>query len=417
MSAKYTFATLSLVALASLSACIPNPNLPPNQPAPAATGPFEIYFPNAEKIFTGPQTVAEVERRKRKEEESNEVPNKGALQVGLLIPRSGASADLGKDFEDAAILALYDAKLAYPGGYRLTLIPKDTAGSPSVAVEAAKDLMAKNINIMIGPLYSQSTEAVVAAANPNLLLSLSNNMEAAKDNAFIFGFTPESEMQRALSQALKQNNHRVAAILPNNVYGRKLEKVIRTTLPGFGASLDAIEFYVTTDDGRKAASERLAKRIKALNIGIICFGDTQENSASIIQHLIDHGANIDGSTKVGTSLWHNPGGKTPPLLKNTIYASSDERGYNRFMKRFKSAHGREPSRLGVLMYDAITLLADIGSRGTIPARPELMAEEIVQGPASGAYRFEPDGSLTRALALYELTPTGYKVIENAPKNF
>ena len=417
MSAKSTTAILCVAALAALTACIPNQKLKAPHQSPAVTGPFEVYFPDAEVIFTGPESIAEVERKKRKEEESTIVEDMGSLEIGLLIPKTGANAALGKDFEDSAILALYDAKLAFPGGYRLTLLPTDTAGSPSVAVDAAQSLSDKGIGIMVGPLYSQSTEAIATTVNPDLMLSLSNNSDAALGNSFVYGFTPEAEMLRGLAYALKQNNNRVAAILPNNKYGRKLERVIRNTVPGFGANLDAIEFYVTTDEGRKAAATRLAQRIKSVSTGIVCFGDTKENSAQIIKDMREAGVDVTGATKVGTSLWHDLEQPTPNVLQSTIYAASDDRSYNRFMKRFKSAHGRVPSRLGVLIYDAITLLAEIASQGTVPDRSTLMAIEIIQGPAAGSYRFESDGSLMRALALYELTPTSYKVIENAPKSF
>ena len=316
------------------------------------------------------------------------------------------------------MLALYDAKITFPGGYRLTLIPKDTAGSPSVAVAKAAELKRSDIDIFLGPLYSQSTQAIAQNIKPDLMLSLSNNLEAQSENSFIFGFTPEAEMIRTLTYALKTNRKRVSAILPNNEYGRKLAKVLRVIAPGFGASVDAVEFYVTTEEGRKAAADRLASRIRPIGTDIICFGDTKEHAVDLIDHLRFRDVDVSQALKVGTSLWHDESGKLPPRqLRLGLYSSSDQRSYNRFKKRFRSAHGREPERLSLLAYDAVTLLADIASKGNIPSRQDLMAAEIVQGSASGAFRFETDGSVTHALSVFQLTPNGYKVLENAPKNF
>lgn len=401
-----------------LSGCIPREDLPVAHKKPPVTGPFDLYFPEAEKVFTGPQTVNELKAKTRvKTEESAIVPLKGDLNIGLLIPKTGASKELGADFEDAAILALYDAKMAFPGGYRLTLIPKDTASSPSVAVQSAKELLSQKINIIIGPLYSQSTEAVVESLTPDLLLSLSNNTEAASGTAFITGFSPESEMERALTYAMKQNKQHVAAILPNNAYGRKLERVIKRIVPGFGASIDAIEFYVPTEGGREAAVKRLANQIKGANTDVICFGDTKTHSAEIIDIIASEGINTNGLTKVGTSIWHDENEKMPKQLNDSIYAASDERGYIRFMKRFRSTHERKPERIATLVYDMVMLLAELASKGNIPTRQDLMAAEIIQGPATGAYRFETDGTVTRSLSLYTLTPEGFDVVENAPKEF
>lgn len=400
-----------------LAACVPKPELEASRHSPDVTGPFDLYFPQAEQQFQVTTAHHEETVARIKKIEAEKVPLKGELKVGLLIPKTGDSAQLGQDFMDAAMLALYDAQLSGAGGYQITLIPKDTAGSPSVALEAAKDLLAQDVKIIVGPLYSQSSETISATLKPPLMISLSNNNDIASENNFIFGFTPEEEMERTLVHALKRNNSRVVALLPNNAYGHKLEKVIRTVVPGHGASLEAVERYVTTEDGRRAAAKRLANHVRQLRIHTICFGDTKENTTQMLSMLQEYGMDMKPVVKIGTSLWHGDGVATPPALVGGYYSASDQRNYNRFRKRFSSAYARDPERLATLMYDAITLLVEVASQGNIPSRTDLMAAEAVQGSASGTYQFEPDGKVLRGLAIYQLTSDKHKVIENAPKHF
>ena len=52
-------------------------------------------------------------------------PAGGPVKVGLLVPMSGPNAELGKAMLEAAQLALFTT-----GGDRLTLVPRDTAGTP-----------------------------------------------------------------------------------------------------------------------------------------------------------------------------------------------------------------------------------------------------------------------------------------------
>src|ERR1700719_5380018 len=60
-------------------------------------------------------------------------PTSGPVKVALLVPLSGANADLGKAMLEAAQLALFNTE-----SERLTLVPRDTAGTAEGAAGAAK---------------------------------------------------------------------------------------------------------------------------------------------------------------------------------------------------------------------------------------------------------------------------------------
>src|SRR3546814_13041969 len=59
------------------------------------------------------------------------------LKVGLLLPLSGASADVGQALLNAAQLALFDL-----GGDRFPLVVRDTPGPPEGAAAAAESALA-----------------------------------------------------------------------------------------------------------------------------------------------------------------------------------------------------------------------------------------------------------------------------------
>ena len=61
----------------------------------------------------------------------------GPEKVALLVPLSGANAELGQAILDAAQLALFEA-----GGDRLTLVPRDTGGNAAGAANAARAVIA-----------------------------------------------------------------------------------------------------------------------------------------------------------------------------------------------------------------------------------------------------------------------------------
>ena len=83
------------------------------------------------------------------------IPAPAAVKVALLLPLSGANADLGKAMLEAAQLALFTI-----GSDQLTLIPRDTAGTPDGAAEAARSAIAEGAKLILGPLLADEVEAV-----------------------------------------------------------------------------------------------------------------------------------------------------------------------------------------------------------------------------------------------------------------
>ena len=72
-------------------------------------------------------------RRQRRRTRPAPAPGPQAIKVAVLLPLSGANADLGKAMLEAAQLALFTM-----GGDNLTLVPRDTSGTAQGAADAAQ---------------------------------------------------------------------------------------------------------------------------------------------------------------------------------------------------------------------------------------------------------------------------------------
>jgi len=69
--------------------------------------------------------------------------------VALLVPLSGANAELGRAILDAAQLALFEVP-----GERLILVPRDTAGTADGAAKAARAVIDDGAKLILGPLLA-----------------------------------------------------------------------------------------------------------------------------------------------------------------------------------------------------------------------------------------------------------------------
>src|SRR5437764_1227957 len=98
---------------------------------------------------------------------------------------SGAHPDLGKAMLEAAQLALFTT-----GNDRLTLVPRDTSGTPDGAANAARSALADGAQLILGPLLADEVDTVkpVAGETNVNVIAFSTATQLAGGNVFLMGF-------------------------------------------------------------------------------------------------------------------------------------------------------------------------------------------------------------------------------------
>lgn len=121
---------------------------------------------------------------------------------------------------------------------------------------------------------------------------------------------------------------------------------------------------------------------------------------------------------LGTGLWDDETlGKEPSLVGGWFAAPSPEMR-NAFSKRYKDAYGKMPPRIASLGFDAVALASSLAG---LPERtrfaPETLASSSGFAGIDGIFRFLPDGSSERGLAVIQVNAKGLEVISPAPTTF
>ena len=85
----------------------------------------------------------------------------GSVKVALLLPISapGSTASVAKALKQAAELALFDFD-----NPNVSLVPKDTKGTPSGARAAAQSAVKDGAELIIGPLFAQEVRSAAQVA-------------------------------------------------------------------------------------------------------------------------------------------------------------------------------------------------------------------------------------------------------------
>ena len=86
--------------------------------------------------------------------------------------------------------------------------------------------------------------------------------------------------------------------------------------------------------------------------------------------------------------------------------------------RYRSRYGRDPVRTASLAYDAVALVAAlVKTQGSQRFADNVLTNSSGFTGIDGLFRFRPDGTNQRGLAVLRVSPTGGQVISPPPKGF
>jgi ABC-type branched-subunit amino acid transport system substrate-binding protein len=350
----------------------------------------------------------------------------GPEKVALLVPLSGANAELGQAILDAAQLALFEA-----GGDRLTLVPRDTGGNANGAAGAARSAIGEGAHLILGPLLAPEVEAVKPIARDAHLnvIAFSTITSLAGGNVFLMGFLPRQEVVREVGYARQQGLSRYAALAPNSPYGHLIADALQEITAASGATVAKVEFY---DPRAGDVSQAVQNLFPAGNAAAPPASVPTTTPSFDALLLPEGGAKLKqiarqvrtaaGEAKplrlLGSGLWDVPDIGSEPALVGGWFASSPPEARQDFDRRFSATYGHQPPRLASLGYDAAALAAVL-ARGP---SGEAFSQQAILNPngftgVDGLFRFTPAGLVQRGLAVLEVEPQGTVVVGSAPQSF
>jgi ABC-type branched-subunit amino acid transport system substrate-binding protein len=351
----------------------------------------------------------------------------GPAKVALLVPLSGATAELGQAMLDAAQLALFEAP-----DDRLTLVPRDTAGTAEGAARAARAVIADGARLILGPLLAAEVEAVKPIARDAHLnvIAFSTVTDLAGGNTFLMGFLPRQEVVREVGQARDRGLTRFAALAPNSAYGHLMADALRDVASASGGTTTRVEFYDPRGDDPAPAVRRLmaggaaasaaanAAAAAAPSFDALLLPDGGARLKQIARQVKEAGGGAKPVQLLGSGLWDVPDIGTEPALVGGWFAAAPPEARRVFEQHFRAVYGHDPPRLASLGYDAAAL-AGVLSRGT---GGEQFSQQAILNPSGftgvdGLFRFAPSGLVQRGLAVLEVEPQGDVVISPAPQTF
>ncbi|MEI9990375.1 MAG: penicillin-binding protein activator [Rhizomicrobium sp.] len=399
LGAARLFAIACLAAIA-LAGCVAKPVAPP-PPAPAA----EPETPAGHPLTENKPSFLTL---------SNIPADHIPVRVGVILPfTSGTPAVklLAQAMLRSAQMALYES-----GNHDIVLITADEGSTPADAAAAADRLLEQGTEIIVGPLYGPSVKAISGAARDRgvPVLAFSTDRTVAGDGVYLMGFQPEGDTTRVIDYALGQGKHSFAALVPRTAFGDVTLDAFKAAVTNGKGEVGQVERFEGTLDGVVAPAGVIAKT-DADALFLPQGGGVLRAAAP----ALTAGGLVTGKVKLlGTGQWNETANLAEPALSGAWFAGPDPKSEIAFNAKFREAFGVNPPPLAALAYDAVSLVAAL-AKGEPYKRftRAALADPNGFAGADGIFRFAPDGTAERGLAVIAIAPDGFHVVDPAPTTF
>ncbi len=400
-----------VLAIALLLACCqppPRPALPLPPPSPLAAPMITAMAPPPPPPRPVPMDQPNFYRLRNMP--LGEIP----ARVALLLPLSSPSAEtraLATALEHAAELAIFDAK-----NPAVLLMPRDDGGTPEKAAAAAAKAINDGAEIIVGPLFATSVTAVapIARAKRVPVVAFSTDRSVGGNGVYLLSFQPETEVSRIVSYAAASGHNEFSAVIPNSPYGDRINVAFRDSVARGGGRLAGIErFNERPELIGPAAQESFKTGADSVLIGeggamlqtaapALALAETKDRKVQLL----------------GTGLWDDAAVTHQPGLIGGWFAAPPPNAFTAFSNHYRTVYKTTPPRIASLAYDALALVGLL-AKGPPHAR---FTDEALTDPngfsgIDGIFRFHPDGSADRGLAVLEVGANGFIVRDPAPKAF
>jgi ABC-type branched-subunit amino acid transport system substrate-binding protein len=339
----------------------------------------------------------------------------GSVRIALILPLSGPGQGsvAAQSMRNAAELAL--GEFQDPD---LTLIVKDDRGTPEGARDAASQAIAEGAELIIGPLFASSVQAVASGARQSgvPVIAFSTDAGVASRGVYLLSFLPQEEVDRVVDYAVSRGKRSAAALIPQTTYGSVVEAQFNEAAAARGLRVAAIERYPAGQP--QTAVGRLQAVIggPSPQADAIFIPESAEGLPAVAQALQASGFDPRRVKPLGTGVWNDARAFSLPALQGGWFASPDSRGFEAFAGRYRARYNSDPARLATLSFDAVSLAAAlVRTQGS-----QRFAEGVLTNPAGfagadGVFRFRPDGTSDRALAVHELRNGNLVTVSAAPR--
>ena len=349
-----------------------------------------------------------------------------------MLPLTGKYSYIGQSFLDTMQMVIYENK-----NIDSELIIKDTKANPSLANKATKELVEKNVDVILGPFFSSTlNKSLKVAKYKNVpLIAFSSDRNEKDEGSYLMGFEPEQQIIDITEYTIKKNYKRFAALLPNSKYGKRVLNTYRKVLNKNKLLLSKVELYELGDNDIEKNIQKLVGLDKNPKIekdeetgedpienfdpgfDVLLLIETGNKLRQTSALLTYYGIDVQKVKLIGTGEWYINNIGSEPGLVGAWFVAPSPKLWENFKKKFYKFYNYEPIRLSSLAHDSLTTIFSIVSKND--GINELNYEDFQSSYGftgiDGDFKFLSNGTVQRKLSILEIKQNSFKIEKIAKK--
>lgn len=345
------------------------------------------------------------------------------VQVALLVPTGSGDPgkeEIGRSLINAAQLAQRDLQNA-----EIDLRIYPTQGTTNGGAAAASQAVNEGAKIIVGPLFSTATAGAepVARAAGIKMLSMSNNPEVASSSTYILGNTFNSAADSLVGFGMSQGLRNFGIVYPTGLEGETARNAAAEAVNRAGANLVGSEAYTLSVEAIRAAAGPAAAALNARGANAVILTDGPTGGLGYIADALRvQGLRSEQVRFLGMQRWDTSAEILAlESLQGDVFAAPDPAQLGVFNGRYLTTYGENPHTLAGLGYDGIAavgaLISEARTAGGSPFTDARLTAPSGFVGATGLFRFFPNGTNQRLLAIFEVRSGQASVIRPAPRSF
>ena len=338
----------------------------------------------------------------------------GAVKIALILPLTspgGQPSLVGQSLRNAADLAYTES-----GSTDIQILVKDDHSTPDGARDAAQTALSQGAEIVIGPLFApdvrEVSKLVRGAGKP--MIAFSTDTSTASHGTYLLSFLIESYVDRIIDFAAGKGKKSIAALIPDNDYGRVADAEFQQQASKRGLRVLEIEHYTPT------TRDEAVRKVAALGdqIDTIFIPEQADAMPAMSSELVAKGLDGKRVQVLGTGLWNDARVLNLPGLQGAWFAAPENGGFNSFANRYRAKYNTDPTRIATLSYDAVSLAAALArSQGAQRYSDTVLLNKSGFNGADGVFRFRTDGLNDRGLSVLQINGGKATTVSPAPRTF
>ena len=255
--------------------------------------------------------------------------------------------------------------------------------------------------------------AQIARARGVPVIAFSTDSSVAGRGVYLLSFLPESDVNRIVDYAAARK-----AIVRGDAARKRLWQCGRGGVQaGGGARGGRVVAFERTAPIRQMQA-RHASRRRCRRPMRCCIADDGEAVRGRRDALTAAGADLSTSSCSARACGTIRATSQSPALQGGLYAAPDPAGFRSFRRPLSCQIRREPVRTATLAYDAVALVAALAkTQGAQRFAPEMLTNPSGFAGIDGLFRFRPDGTNERGLAVMRVASGGGPPVAGSPKSF